>query len=59
MFLAANMGGSGKAPSFSAAYGSNVLKQTVIPDLFRIIVLACALIARKEVSLTLGEGKVF
>ncbi len=56
MFLAVNMGGSGTAPSFSAAYGANVLKRTVIPGLFGIMVLAGALIAGKEVSLTLGEG---
>lgn len=56
MFLAVNMGGSGTAPAFSAAYGANVLKQTLIPGLFGIMVLAGALIAGKEVSLTLGEG---
>lgn len=56
MFLAVNMGGSGTAPAFSAAYGANVLKRTLIPGLFGIMVLAGALIAGKEVSLTLGEG---
>ena len=56
MFLAVNMGGSGTAPSFSAAFGANVLKQTVIPGLFGIMVLAGALIAGMEVSLTLGKG---
>jgi sulfate permease len=56
MFLAINMGGSGTAPSFSAAYGANVLKRTVIPGLFGIMVLAGALIAGSEVSLTLGKG---
>jgi sulfate permease len=56
MFLAINMGGSGTAPSFSAAYGANVIKRTVIPGLFGIMVLAGALVAGKEVSLTLGEG---
>ena len=56
MFLAINMGGSGTAPSFSAAYGANVIKRTVIPGLFGIMVLAGALIAGKEVSLTLGKG---
>ena len=56
MFLAINMGGSGTAPAFSAAYGANVLKRTLIPGLFGIMVLAGALIAGKEVSLTLGEG---
>ncbi len=56
MFLAINMGASGTAPAFSAAYGANVLKRTLIPGLFGIMVLAGALIAGKEVSLTLGEG---
>jgi len=56
MFLAINMGGSGTAPSFSAAYGANVIKQSLIPGLFGIMVLAGALIAGKEVSLTLGKG---
>lgn len=56
MFLAINMGGSGTAPAFSAAYGANVLKRTVIPGLFGVMVLAGALIAGKEVSLTLGKG---
>lgn len=56
MFLAITMGGSGTAPSFSAAYGANVLKRSLIPGLFGIMVLAGALIAGKEVSLTLGNG---
>lgn len=56
MFLAINMGASGTAPSFSAAYGANVLKRSVIPGLFGIMVLAGALIAGSEVSLTLGKG---
>ena len=56
MFLALNMGASGTAPSFSAAYGANVIKRTMIPGLFGIMVLAGALIAGEEVSLTLGKG---
>ena len=56
MFLAVNMGGSGTAPAFSAAYGANVLKRTVIPGLFGVMVLLGALLAGKEVSLTLGKG---
>ncbi|NJN26412.1 MAG: inorganic phosphate transporter [Cyclobacteriaceae bacterium] len=56
MFLAINMGASGTAPAFSAAYGANVLSRTLIPGLFGIMVLAGALIAGKEVSLTLGKG---
>ncbi len=56
MFLAITMGGSGTAPSFSAAYGANVIKRTMIPGLFGVMVLLGALIAGKEVSLTLGVG---
>lgn len=56
MFLAVNMGGSGTAPAFSAAFGSDVIKRTMIPGLFGTMVLLGALIAGKEVSLTLGKG---
>ena len=56
MFLAVTMGGSGTAPAFSAAYGANILKRSVIPGLFGIMVLAGALIAGDKVSLTLGKG---
>jgi len=56
MFLAINMGGSGTSPAFAAAYGANVIRRTVIPGLFGIMVLCGALIAGKEVSLTLGKG---
>lgn len=56
MFLAVNMGGSGTAPAFSAAYGADVVKKSVIPGLFGIMVLAGALIAGEQVSLTLGKG---
>jgi len=58
MFLAINMGGSGTAPAFSAAYGSNVIKRQLIPGLFGIMVLAGALMAGKQVSLTLGKGLI-
>ena len=56
MFLAITMGGSGTAPSFSAAYGASVIKRTLIPGLFGVMVLLGALIAGKKVSLTLGVG---
>lgn len=56
MFLAINMGASGTSPAFSAAYGANMIKRTMIPGLFGIMVLAGALLAGKEVSLTLGNG---
>ena len=58
MFLAVNMGGSGTAPSFSAAYGANIIRREFIPGLFGIMVLFGALIAGKEVSMTLGKGLI-
>lgn len=56
MFLAANMGGSGTAPAFSAAYGANLLRRDLIPGLFGVFVFAGALLAGKEVVLTVGSG---
>ena len=56
MFVAINMGGSGTAPAFSAAYGADVIKRTMVPGLFGVMVLVGALLAGKEVSLTLGNG---
>jgi sulfate permease len=56
IFLAINMGGSGTAPSFSVAYGANVIRRLSIPGLFGICVFAGALIAGKKVSLTMGRN---
>jgi sulfate permease len=56
MFLAINMGGSGTAPAFSAAYGANVIKKSLIPGLFGIAVFAGALIGGKETAKTVGKG---
>ncbi|MGD9898110.1 MAG: anion permease [Calditrichaceae bacterium] len=56
MFLAINMGGSGTAPSFSAAYGANLIRKDMIPGLFGIFVFIGALIAGKKVVLTIGKG---
>lgn len=56
MFLAVNMGGSGTAPSFSAAYGANIIRKDLIPGLFGIFVFAGALLAGKKVALTIGKG---
>jgi len=58
LFLAVNMGGSGTAPSFSAAYGARVISKQLIPGLFGVMVFAGALLAGKEVSLTLGKGLI-
>ena len=56
MFLAINMGGSGTSPSFSAAYGSNVIGKHLIPALFGIFVLFGAIVAGRKVVLTIGRG---
>lgn len=56
MFLAINMGGSGTAPAFSAAYGSNILKQNLIPGLFGIAVFIGAIVGGKETAKTIGKG---
>jgi len=54
MFLAINMGGSGTAPSFSAAYGSNIIRKDLIPGLFGLFVFFGAIIAGKKVVSTIG-----
>ena len=56
IFLAINMGGSGTAPAFAAAYGAGVIRRGSIPGLFGFMVLLGALIAGKKVALTLGVG---
>ena len=58
MFLAINMGGSGTAPSFSAAYGANIIRRLSIPGLFGICVFAGAILAGKKVSMTMGRDLV-
>lgn len=55
MFLAINMGGSGTAPSFSAAYGSDSIRRGAIYGLFGIFVLLGALVAGRKVILTIGR----
>ena len=56
MILAITMGGSGTAPAFSAAYGANVIRKSVIPGLFGIMVFLGALIAGKGTASTVGTG---
>ena len=56
MFLAINMGASGTAPSFSAAYGANLIRRERIAGVFGIFVLAGALIAGKKVAMTISRG---
>ncbi len=56
IFLAVNMGGSGTGPSFSAAYGANLIKKSLIPGLFGIMVFLGAIIAGKGTATTMGKG---
>ncbi|MEA3505008.1 MAG: inorganic phosphate transporter [Bacteroidota bacterium] len=56
MFLAINMGGSGTAPAFSAAYGANILNKGMIPALFGIMVFIGAIVGGKETAKTIGKG---
>ncbi len=55
MFLAITMGGSGTGPAFSAAYGSNVIRKSIIPGLFGIMVFLGAIIAGKGTATTVGK----
>jgi sulfate permease len=55
MLLAMTMGGSGTAPAFSAAYGANVIKKSLIPGLFGIMVFLGAILAGKQTSTTIGK----
>lgn len=55
MFLSMTMGGSGTAPAFSAAYGANVLRHSLIPGLFGIMVFLGAIIAGKNTATTIGQ----
>lgn len=55
MFLAVNMGASGTAPAFSAAYGANIIKRFAIPGVFGTFVLIGALVAGKKVGITMGK----
>lgn len=56
MFLAITMGGSGTAPAFSAAYGANVIRKSLIPGLFGIMVFLGAILAGKGTATTMGKG---
>jgi phosphate/sulfate permease len=58
VFLAINMGGTSISPSFSAAYGSNVIRKSMIPGLFGIMVFLGAMIAGKATASTLGKDLI-
>lgn len=55
IFLAINMGGSGIGPSFSAAYGANVIRRTAIPGLFGIMVFLGAILGGEATAKTIGK----
>ena len=59
MFLAVNMGGSGTAPAFSAAYGARILKRSLIPGLFGVAVFLGAVVGGKETAKTIGKSYNF
>jgi sulfate permease len=53
--LALNMGGSGTSPSFSVAYGANIVRKSLIPGLFGIMVFLGAILAGKATATTIGK----
>ncbi len=58
MFLAITMGGSGTGPAFSAAYGANVVRKSLIPGLFGLMVFLGAIIAGKNTASTVGKDLI-
>lgn len=56
MFLAINMGGSGTGPAFSAAFGANIIRRSLIPGLFGVMVFLGAILAGGETAKTVGKG---
>jgi sulfate permease len=58
MFLAINMGGSGTAPAFSAAYGANLIRKSLIPGIFGIMVFLGAILAGKATATTVGKDLI-
>ena len=58
IFFAVNMGGSGIAPSFAAAYGGKLIRKKNALILFGIFVILGALALGKNVSLTLGKNLI-
>ncbi|MBU1368090.1 MAG: inorganic phosphate transporter [Bacteroidetes bacterium] len=56
MVLAITMGGSGTGPAFSAAFGANVIRKSLIPGLFGIMVFLGAIIAGKGTATTMGKS---
>lgn len=54
IFLAFNMGASGTAPSFAAAYGANLVRRELIPGIFGVFVILGGLLAGGKVVKTIG-----
>ncbi len=54
LLLGITMGGSGTGPAFSAAFGANVIRKSLIPGIFGLMVFAGAIIAGKETATTVG-----
>lgn len=52
------MGGSGIGPSFSAAYGANIVNHTRIFGLYGLMVFLGAVFAGQKTSMTLGKGLI-
>jgi len=55
ILLAITMGGSGTGPAFSAAYGANVIRKSLIPGLFGVMVFLGAIFAGKGTAETMGK----
>ncbi len=58
IFLAVTMGGSGTGPAFSAAFGANVIRKSLIPGLFGVMVFLGAILAGKATATTIGKGLI-
>jgi len=56
IFLAINMGGSGIGPSFSAAYGSGIIRRAAVPGLFGLMVFLGAILGGETTAKTVGKG---
>jgi len=58
VFLSVNMGASGTAPAFSAAFGAGIIRRNYIPFLFGAFVLLGAIIAGEKVIKTIGGSVI-
>jgi sulfate permease len=58
IFFAINMGASGVAPSFAAAYGGKLIKKKTALYIFGVFVVIGAVILGRNVAMTLGKGLI-